>query len=39
VVTGLAGSDSVIVNPSDSLASGVEVRVVKDEPAGPKAKG
>lgn len=39
VLSGLASSDVVIINPSDSVTSGVEVRVVKDEPAAPKAKG
>lgn len=38
VVSGLAPTDDIIINPSDSLISGVSVRVVKDEAAPPKAK-
>ncbi len=30
VVSGLAGTESVILNPSDSLAAGTQVRVVKE---------
>jgi RND family efflux transporter MFP subunit len=37
VTSGLGANDTVILNPSDSLASGAEVRVVKDEPAKPKS--
>ena len=37
VVSGLSANDSIILNPSDSLVSGAQVRVVQ-EPA-PKAKG
>jgi RND family efflux transporter MFP subunit len=37
VVDGLSATDSIIVNPSDSLVSGTEVRVVKDEAVQPKA--
>ncbi len=36
VVSGLAATDSVIVNPSDSLVSGAQVRLVQEAPA--KAK-
>lgn len=38
VVSGLAPTDDIVINPSDSLISGVPVRVVKDEAAPPKAK-
>lgn len=38
VVSGLAPTDDIVINPSDSLISGVSVRVVKDEAAPPKAK-
>lgn len=38
VVSGLAATDDIVINPSDSLTSGVPVRVVKDEAAAPKAK-
>ena len=33
IVSGVEASDTVILNPSDSLTSGTEVRVVKDEAA------
>jgi len=33
VVSGLDGSEDVILNPSDSLANGVEVRIVHQPPA------
>jgi RND family efflux transporter MFP subunit len=36
IVTGLSATDSVILNPSDSLVSGAQVRVV-EEPAKPEA--
>lgn len=38
IVTGLAGSELVIINPSDSLISGMPVRVVKEAPATAKPK-
>lgn len=38
VVSGLAPTDDIVINPSDSLMSGVSVRVVKDEAAPPKPK-
>ncbi|MEO8038316.1 MAG: efflux RND transporter periplasmic adaptor subunit [Betaproteobacteria bacterium] len=39
VVSGLSGNDPIIINPSDSMIAGIEVRVVKDEAAPKKAKG
>lgn len=36
VVSGINPTDSVILNPSDSLVSGAQVRVVQDAPAKPK---
>ncbi len=33
VVSGLAATDTVVVNPSDSLQSGAQVRVVQEPPA------
>ncbi len=36
IVHGLSETDNVIINPSDSLESGVQVRIAKPEPASPK---
>jgi RND family efflux transporter MFP subunit len=36
VVSGLSGSDSIILNPSDSLVSGAQVRVVQEPSPKPK---
>lgn len=39
IASGLTGTESIIINPSDSLASGTPVRVIKLAPPPPKPKG
>jgi len=36
IVRGLSETDSVILNPSDSLQEGLQVRVAKDDTEAPK---
>lgn len=38
IAAGLTGTESIIINPSDSLASGTPVRVIKLAPPPPKPK-